>query len=60
VRPGARVLDELGLDLVLGQVEREHGFPSGRFQTGEVELGQFNELALRVNPPQVTSRQVRL
>jgi hypothetical protein len=47
VRPTPHVLDHFRLDLVLGQVQGEHGFLPGGLQTIEVQLGQFQQLTLR-------------
>ena len=51
VRPGAHVLDHFRLDLVLGQVQGEHGLLPGGLQPLQVELGQFQKLALRSKRP---------
>jgi hypothetical protein len=39
-RPGAHVLDNFGLDLLLGQAKSKHRFLPGRVQPLLVELGQ--------------------
>ncbi len=46
VRPGPHVLDYFRLDLVLGQVQGEHGFLPSRLQPLQVQLRQFQKLAL--------------
>ena len=41
VRPSPHVLDHFRLDLVLRQVQREHGFLPGGLQPLQVQLGQL-------------------
>ena len=53
MRPTPHVLDHLGRDLLLSQVEREHGLAPRLPQPIHVELGHLQELALggeRSNP----------
>jgi hypothetical protein len=45
VFPGTHVLDHFGFDLVLGEIQIEDRFLPGRFQTFQVELLQFHEVA---------------
>jgi hypothetical protein len=47
MRPAPHVLDHLGRDLLLGQVEREHGLTPSLAQPIHIELGHVQELALR-------------
>jgi len=42
-------------DFLLGQVERAHGFLPSHPPSRQIPLGQFQELAGRVNAPQVSS-----
>jgi hypothetical protein len=55
VRPGAHVLDHFRLDLLLGQVQREHGF----LQPLQVQFGQFQKRTVRGGQLSVVSCQLQ-
>ena len=61
VRPSPHVLDYFRLDLVLGQVQGEHGFLPSRLQPLQVQLRELQELALgRKRPAGQQNMHVRV